>query len=98
MQHIRVSGHHGARDAEAVVFWIFVGIIMVIGFGDVLTVLALALGVVIAISWIYRKVVHRMDRTDAEMAAVTRLRPELTGQRDLKRTSADPSWHGPRAA
>jgi hypothetical protein len=100
MRHLTttITGHHGTRDVEAAVFWIFAGIIMVIAFGDALAVLAIAVAILIAISWIYGKVEHRLERNDAEMAPVTHLHPELIGQRDLKRTSADPTRHGPRAA
>jgi hypothetical protein len=100
MRHLTttISGHRGTRDAEAAVFWIFAGLITVIAFGDAVAVLAIAVAIVTAISWVYRKLEHRLERNDAQMAPVTHLRPELTGQRDPKRTSADPSQHGPRAA
>jgi hypothetical protein len=96
MRHITttISGHRGTHNAEAAVFWIFAGIIIVIAFGDALTVLAAA----IAISWMYRKVEHRLGRTDAEMAPVTRLRRELTGQRDLEDTPVHGSRRFRRAA
>jgi uncharacterized membrane protein YhiD involved in acid resistance len=99
MRHITttISGHHGTRDAEAAVFWIFAGIILVIAFGDALAVLAIVLAIVTAISWIYRQVEHRLERSHAEMAPVTYLRPELTGQK-LEKTSAHASRPGPRAA
>jgi Na+/H+ antiporter NhaB len=96
MRHITttISGHPGTHDVAVAVFWIFAGIIIVIVFGDALTVLA----VVIAISWIYRKVEHRLERSQAEMAPVTHLRPELTGQRDSENTSAHASRRFHRAA
>ena len=100
MRHITttISGRHGTHDAEAAVFWIFAGIIMVIAFGDALTVLAVAVAIVTIISWIYSKVERRVARNDGEMAPVTHLRPAVTGQRDLKKTSAHASWRGPSAA
>ena len=100
MRHIKttLSGHRGAFDAEAVLFWIFAGIIMVIAFGDALTVLAVAVAIVTIISWIYSKVERRVARNDGEMAPVTHLRPALTGQRDLKETAAQASWRGRSAA
>jgi hypothetical protein len=49
------------------------------------------------IAWIYSKVERRLEISDEAMAPVAHLRPEMTGQRDPK-TSADASWHGPRAA
>ena len=98
MRHITINGNNGAHDAEAAVFWIFAGIIVVIAFGDALTVLAVAFAIVTTVWWIYREVEHRVDRNDAQMAPVTHLRPAVTGQRDLKKTSAHASWRGPSAA
>ena len=98
MRHTTISGHHGAHDAEATVFWIFTGIIMVIAFGDVLTLLAVAFAIVTIAWWISRKVEHRVERNDAEMAPVTQLRPALTDQRDLKKTSAQELRRARRAA
>jgi hypothetical protein len=96
MRHITttISGRHGTHEVEVAVFWIVAGIIIVIAFGDALAVLAVA----IAISWMYRKVEHRLERTDAEMAPVTRLRPGSTRQRDLKDTPARASRRFRRAA
>jgi hypothetical protein len=84
MRHITttISGYHYTHGVGTAVFWIVAGIIIAIAFGDALAVLAVA----IAISWMYRKVEHRLQRRDAEMAPVTRLRPGSTGQRDLKDT------------
>jgi hypothetical protein len=89
MRHIKttISGHHGAFGAEAVLFWTFAGVIMVIAFGDALTILAVALAIMAAISWIIGKVEHRMETRDAALAPVTHLRPELTGQPELERPS-----------
>jgi hypothetical protein len=98
MRHITISGYRGAHDAEAALFWIFAGIIVLIAFGDVLTLLGVAFAIVTAAWWISRRVEHRVARHDAEMASVTHLRPALTGQRDLKKTSAHASWRGPSAA
>ncbi len=93
-----ISGRHGTHHAEAAVFWILAGIIVVIAGGDVLALLAVAFAIVTTLWWLYHEVEHRLERSDAEMAAVTHRRPELMGQRDPKRTSAQASWRGPRAA
>jgi cbb3-type cytochrome oxidase subunit 3 len=98
MQHTTISGHHGTHRTAAAAFWILAGIIVVIAFADALTLLVLTLAIVTTVWWIYREVEHRAERNDAEMAPVTRLRPALTGQRDLKKTSAHASWRGPSAA
>jgi Flp pilus assembly protein TadB len=98
MRHTTISGHQGAHDAQAAVFWILCGIIVMIAFRDVLTLLAVALGILATAWWISREVERRMKRNDAEMATVTHLRPALTGQPALKKASAHASWHGPSAA
>ena len=100
MRHITttISGHRGTHNAEAAAFWIFAGIIILIAVGDALAVLAVTIAIVTAISWIYRKVEHRSERSGAEMAPVTRLRPGSTGQRDLKDTPARASRRFRRAA
>jgi hypothetical protein len=69
-----------------------------IAIADALAVLAAAIAIVTAISWIYRKVEHRSERRGALMAPVTRLRPELTGQHDFENTSAHASRRFRRAA
>ena len=93
-----ISGHRGAFDAEAALFWIFAGIIVVIAFGDVLTLLAVSFAIMTTAWWIYRKAEHRAERSDAQLAPVTHLRPAWTGHRDRKETSAHASWRGPSAA
>jgi hypothetical protein len=98
MRHTIISGRHGSHHTVAAAFWILAGIIVVIAFADALTLLAFAFAIVTTVWWIYREVEHRVDRNDAEMARVTHLRPALTGQRDLKKTSAHASWRGPSAA
>ena len=98
MRHITTttSGHHGTRDSEAALFWIFAGLIMVIAFGDAVAVLAVAVAIVTAVAWIYRKVERRLERNDAHTAPVTHLRPELTGRHD--RSSVDAFLHRSHAA
>lgn len=102
MRHLTIGGHNGTHDVEAIAFWVFGGIIMLIAFGEALAVLAGVFAVVAAISWIYRKVERRFERNggrDAIVPApVTPLRLELTGHGDARWASADPGWHGPRAA
>ena len=76
--------------------WIIAGIIAVLVVGDAFTLLALA--IVTTPWWIVSAVEHRLERNDAEMAPVTHLRPTLTDQRGLEKTSAHVSWRGPSAA
>jgi ABC-type bacteriocin/lantibiotic exporter with double-glycine peptidase domain len=92
------SGHHHYPIAEAL--WILAGIIMLIAFGDALVLLALAFAIVTmtTVWWVYRGVEHRVERNDAEMALVSDLCPALTGQRDLKKTTAHASWRRRSAA
>jgi Na+/H+ antiporter NhaB len=88
MLHIKttISRHQGTLDAAT--FWVFGGILVVIAFRDVLTVLAVVFAIAIAISWIASKVEHRQARNDADMVPVSQLRPASSGQRDLEMTLA----------
>jgi hypothetical protein len=99
MRHTTNCGNHGPHHTIAAAFWILAGIVVVIAFGDALTLFAFAFAIATTAWWIYREVdvKHRTERNDTEMARVTRLRPALTGQRDLKKTSPH-SWRGHRAA
>ena len=80
--------------------WIVAGIIVMFAFGDVLTLLALALVIVTMTTawWIDRKVERRVQRGDAGLASATHVRPALTGQHRGEKTSAHASWRGARAA
>jgi hypothetical protein len=98
MRYTTTSGHHGTHQTVAAAFWIVAGIIAVIAFGDALALFAVALAIVTTAWWISREVEHRVKRNESEVAPVTHLRPVLTGQRDLKKTSPHVSWRGPRAA
>jgi hypothetical protein len=95
MRHTTISGHQVAHQTLAA-FWIIAGIMAVIVVGDALTLLALA--IVATAWWFFREAEHRLERKHAGMAPVIRLRPALTGRRDLKKTSAHASWRGPGAA
>jgi predicted outer membrane lipoprotein len=101
MPHTTNRRHHGVYDAEAAAFWIFAGIIVVIAFRDVstllvvgLTLLAVAFAIVTAAWWVSRNSEHRVARSHSAVASVTHLRPTLTGQRARARSSR----LGPRAA
>ena len=98
MWHTTISGHHGTHDTVAAAFWVLTGMLAVIAFGDVLTLLAVAFAVVTTAWWISRKFDHRVARNDAKMASVTHLRPVLIDQRELKNTAAHASWRDPSAA
>ena len=98
MRNIAISGHHVAQHRVAAAFWIIAGIIAVIVFGDVLTLMAIALAIVTVARWIFLEAEHRVERDDAGVAPVIHLRPALTSHRDLKKTSAHASWRGSGAA
>jgi hypothetical protein len=98
MRHNTDSGLHGSHHTVATALWIFAGIIAVIAFGDVLALTAVALAIVTTAWWIHRELERRVETEEAEVAAVTHLRPTLIGQRDLKDTSAHTTWRGRRAA
>ena len=94
MRHTTISGHHVAHQTVAAfpivgAFWIVAGIVAAVGLGGGLTRLAVALAIVTTEWWLWSEVEHRFyERTDAETAPLTHLRPALTDQRDLKKTSA----------
>jgi hypothetical protein len=98
------TGHHQTDRSIAQTLWnwrgealwIFVGIVLLVVFVDPLILLALATVAVAAARWAYRKVQHRTERSDAELATVTHLRPTLAAQRE--KTSARAPWLGPSAA
>jgi hypothetical protein len=68
MQHISISGRHSAghRYAIAAAFWIVVGTVAVIAFGDTLTLLAVALAIVMTAWWTCREVEHRVKISAAQ--------------------------------
>jgi len=93
-----INGHRGNHYVEAAAFWILAGLIVLIAFGDFLTLLAGAFAIATAITWIYRAVERRLERkSDADMASVSHLSAS-SGQRHLTETSAHASWRGPKAA
>jgi hypothetical protein len=67
MRHIAISEHHGARHRHTVAaaFWIIVGIVAVVAFGDTLTLLAVALPILATVWWICGEVEHRVRSNDA---------------------------------
>jgi predicted signal transduction protein with EAL and GGDEF domain len=72
MRHIRISRHHGARHTVAAAFWVVAGVVAVIAFGDILTLLAVALAMVTTAWWISRGVglrPERVERNDARRYA-----------------------------
>jgi hypothetical protein len=88
--------HQGSHHIVAA-FWLVAGIIVIIASGDALAVLIAAVAVV-TLGWEMIRAIERRVRNRTKLAPVTQLRPALTARRDLKRTSAHGSWHGPRAA
>jgi Flp pilus assembly protein TadB len=87
-----ISGRRGNPLGEAV--WIVAGISVVMAFGDVFVVLALALAIaaMTAAWWVHRQVGQHEERNDARLASVTQL---CAGS--ALETSAH-TVHGPRAA
>jgi hypothetical protein len=74
--------------------WVVAGIILLLAFGDVLVVLALALVIagVIAAVLSYRQV--RREEHDGDLAPVTQMRPAAA----VRRTPTASPIHGPSAA
>jgi hypothetical protein len=100
MRHITsmIGGHHRTHDVEAAAFWVFGGIILLIAFGDAVAVLVVAVAVLTAVAWIYRKIERRFGGTDAHTAPVTHLRAEPGGRHDAKSAPAQALSHHPHAA
>jgi len=100
MAQINSNGYNDSHFPFGEAVWISAGIIMVLAFGDVLVLLALALAIAgMTTAWLtYRKVQHREQSNGADLASVTRLRPASTGQRNPTKASAPAPWHGPSAA
>jgi hypothetical protein len=94
MQDTTTNRHH---DTAAGAFLLLAGIIVMIASGDALALLIAAVVIVTLVWGMIRAIQHRV-RNRAELARVTHLRPASTGQRELKRTPAHASWHGPSAA
>jgi hypothetical protein len=98
MSRFSINEGDRAHHTVAAAFWLLVGIVALVAFGDVLAVLAVALAVVTAALWAYREVEHRLQGDDAAMASVTALRPAMTGASDLQHGPTHASWRDPRAA
>ena len=100
MRQTNSNGYNDSRFPLGEAAWISAGIIMVLAFGDVLVLLALALAIAAMTTawWTYRKAQRGGPSNSAGLASVTQLRPASTGLRDLKKTSAPAPWHGPSAA
>jgi Flp pilus assembly protein TadB len=89
MRQTTISGHR-SRYPIAEALWILTGIILLLAYGDALLVLALAFAIVTMTTawWVHRKVEHRVERNDTELASVAHLRPALTSQRMTPPTTA----------
>jgi hypothetical protein len=100
MRQTNSNGYNDSRFPLGEAVWISAGIIMVLAFGDVLVLLALALAIAAMTTawWTYRKAQRGGQSNSAGLASVTQLRPASTGLRDLKKTPAPAPWHGPSAA
>jgi ABC-type protease/lipase transport system fused ATPase/permease subunit len=94
MSEINGSEYKESRFPAGEVVWSALGIIVVLAFGDLFVLLALAAAVVIMATawWTYRSTAYRGQNTsDADLASVTQLRAVPAVQHDLR-------WHGPSAA
>jgi hypothetical protein len=67
MGYMTIGVHHGARHRHtiAAAFWIVVGIVAVIAFGDTLTLLAVALAIAATAWWIRGEIKHGVNGNDA---------------------------------
>jgi hypothetical protein len=65
MGHIRISEHHGNHHTLAAAIWLVAGIIAVIAFGDVLTLMVVSLAIVATVWWMWHEVEHHVESHDA---------------------------------
>jgi uncharacterized membrane protein YidH (DUF202 family) len=72
MGHTRISERHGNHHTIAAAIWIIAGIVAVIAFGDVLTLLAVALAIVATAWWMWREVEHHVESHDARRSFPSR--------------------------
>ncbi len=100
MRQITSTGDNDFHFPIGEAVWISAGIILLLAFGDIVVLLALAAAIatMTAAWWTYRKAQRGGQTNGAAVASVTQLRPAPTGQRDLKNTSAQAQWRGPSAA
>lgn len=93
--HTPTGGRFGARYPIAETLWIIAGTILLLAFGDVVIVLALAVGFVgmTAAWWIHRDARPRSG--DEALALVSHL---PAGRGELTKASAHAPWHRRRAA
>src|ERR1700753_1846350 len=96
MRQNTITGHHEAHYPVAEALWILAGIILLLAFGDVLILLAVAVAVIGMATawWAHRTVEHRTRRSDAGVASVTHLRTASTGHRELTKFAAHVPWRG----
>jgi hypothetical protein len=100
MQQTIISAHRANRYPVGEAVWLVAGIIVMLAFGDafILSALAFAIAAMTAAWWAHRKAEHRAQRTAAELAPVTHLRPASTGQHERKNAQSHALRHGPSAA
>ena len=100
MRQTNSNGYNDSHFPIGEAVWVSAGIILVLAFGDVLVLLALAAAIAAITTawWTYRKAQRGGQRNGAGLASVTQLRSASTGQRDLKKTSAQAPWRGHSAA
>jgi hypothetical protein len=94
MSEITGSEYKESRFPAGEVVWSALGIIVVLAFGDLFVLLALAAAITIMATawWTYRSAAHRgQDTGDPHLAPVTQLRP-------LPAVHDGLPWTGPSAA
>jgi hypothetical protein len=97
MQNTMTNRRPGTLETVASAFLLLAGIIVMIGSGDAFATLVAAV-VILAMVWgMIREIAHHV-RSRTQLAPVIHLRPALTGQPGLEKTSARASWRGTTAA
>ncbi len=67
MRQTTISGHHETRYPIAETLWIVAGVILLLAFGNGLTLLVVAFAIVAMTTawWVHRRVAHRLDSSHA---------------------------------
>ena len=87
MQYPTVNRHPGTHNVADGLL-LLAGLMVLIVSGDAFAFITAAAVIVTAAWWMIREIEHRVRKSAAKLPPVLDLRPALTGQRDLKETSA----------
>lgn len=97
MQTATTNRRFGTYETAGSAFLLLAAIVVMIASGDAFAMLVAAV-VILTVVWGMIREIEDRVRSRAGLAPVLHLRPALTGQRDLAKTSVHDAWRGPAAA